>query len=218
MCIRDSRGGVAATPAKCGHGSRCHLGRAGDSVPLGRYQARARRRGRAVRGVRAGRYRRGQRGDPFLLAPRPRPRRQRCAGRSLCAAAPRGAAAGERPHRQFRRGERGYGRDRCQGQPSHLYRRRERRSRGECRRRHHHLQLRWRLQASYRDRQERLHRLELVAGGAGEDRRGRLCRLGLGDHPGCACGRAGGRPRAAGSPGGVGGALAGALGRRQEEI
>ena len=36
-----------------------------------------------------------------------------------------------------------------------------------------------------------LHRLEFVAGGAGQDRRGRLCRIGLGDHHRRARGRAG---------------------------
>ena len=50
------------------------------------------------------------------------------------------------------------------------------------RRRHHHLQLRRRGQAPHRHRQGRLHRLELGAGRAGQDRRRRLCRLGLGDH------------------------------------
>ncbi len=47
------------------------------------------------------------------------------------------------------------------------------------------------------DRQERLHRLELGAGGAGRDRRGRLCRLRLGDHRERAGGRAGARARPA---------------------
>ena len=37
-------------------------------------------------------------------------------------------------------------------------------------------------QAPHRHRQGRLHRLELGAGGAGQDRRRRLCRLRLGDH------------------------------------
>ena len=48
-------------------------------------------------------------------------------------------------------------------------------------------------QAPHRDRQGRLHRLELVAGRAGQDRRRRLCRLGLGDHRGRAGRRAGAR-------------------------
>ena len=39
-------------------------------------------------------------------------------------------------------------------------------------------------QAPHRDRRGRLHRLQLRAGGAGDDRRRRLCRLGLGDHRG----------------------------------
>ena len=52
-------------------------------------------------------------------------------------------------------------------------------------------------QAPHRDRQGRLHRLEFGAGRAGQDRRRRLCRLGLGDHRGRAGGRAGAR-RAAG--------------------
>ena len=63
-----------------------------------------------------------------------------------------------------------------------LYRRRARRRGRQCRRRHHHLQLRRRGQAPHRHRQGRLHRLELGAGGAGQDRRRRLCRLRLGDH------------------------------------
>ena len=46
----------------------------------------------------------------------------------------------------------------------------------QYRRRHHHLQLRRRRQAPHRHRQRRLHRLQFVAGGAGQDRRRRLCR------------------------------------------
>ena len=52
------------------------------------------------------------------------------------------------------------------------------------RRRHHHLQLRRLGQAPHRDRQGRLHRLELVAGRSGEDRRRRLYRLRIGHHQG----------------------------------
>ncbi len=73
-----------------------------------------------------------------------------------------------------------------------------RRRRRQYRRRHHHLQLRRHRQAPHRHRQGRVHRLEFGAGRAGHDRRRRLCRLRLGDHPGRAGGRAGARARAAG--------------------
>ena len=63
----------------------------------------------------------------------------------------------------------------------------------QYRRRHHHLQLRRRRQAPHRHRQRRLHRLEFGAGGAGQDRRRRLCRVGLGDHRRRARRRAGAR-------------------------
>ena len=52
-------------------------------------------------------------------------------------------------------------------------------------------------QAPHRHRQGRLHRLEFGAGGAGQDRRRRLCRLGLGDHRRRAGRRAGARTRPA---------------------
>ena len=54
----------------------------------------------------------------------------------------------------------------------------------ECQRRcrHHHLQLRRRRQAPHHDRQGRVHRLQFRAGGAGGNRRRRLCRFRLGDH------------------------------------
>ena len=87
-------------------------------------------------------------------------------------------------------------RGRRQGQSSRLYRRRARRRRRQYRRRHHHLQLRRRRQAPHRYRQGRLHRLQFVAGRAGQDRRRRLYRLRLGGDQGRA-GRRAGRRRAA---------------------
>ena len=48
-----------------------------------------------------------------------------------------------------------------------------------------------------RNRRGRVHRLQFRAGGAGDDRRGGLCRLRLGHHQGCRARRAGGRPRPA---------------------
>ncbi len=53
-------------------------------------------------------------------------------------------------------------------------------------------------QAPHRYRQGRLHRLEFGAGRAGHDRRRRLCRDRIGDHPQRASGWAGDRARAAG--------------------
>ena len=82
-------------------------------------------------------------------------------------------------------------RGRRQGQSPRLYRRCARGRGRQYRRRHHHLQLRRRRQAPHRYRQGRLHRLEFRAGGAGQDRRRRLCRLRLGDHQGRAGRRAG---------------------------
>ena len=82
-------------------------------------------------------------------------------------------------------------RGRRQGQPSSLYRRRAGRRGRQYRRRHHHLQLRRRRQTPHRYRQGRVHRLEFGAGGAGQDRRRRLCRLRLGDDQGRAGRRAG---------------------------
>ena len=73
--------------------------------------------------------------------------------------------------------------DRRQGQPPLLHRRRSRRGRRQHRRRHHLLQLRRLQQALHRRRQGRLHRLQLVARGAREDRRRRLHRLGQRHHP-----------------------------------
>ena len=109
--------------------------------------------------------------------------RQEGVGRSLCAAAAGHVARRGRADRQFRRDQ---GRDaggRRQGQSSELYRRRACRRQRQHRRRHHHLQLRRLRQAQDRDRRGRVHRHELLAGGAGEDRQRRLYRLGLGDHP-----------------------------------
>ena len=67
-----------------------------------------------------------------------------------------------------------------QGQSPHLSRRCAGRRRRQYRRGHDHLQLRRLRQASHRHRRGRLHRLELVAGRAGQDRRWRLYRRGLG--------------------------------------
>ena len=57
------------------------------------------------------------------------------------------------------------------------------------------------------DRRGRLHRLQLLAGGAGEDRQGRLYRLGLGHHQGRAGRRDGGGAQPADQPRGLGEAL-----------
>ena len=100
-----------------------------------------------------------------------------------------------RAHRQFCRGEGGQDRGRRQGQSSRLHRRRAGGRGRQYRRRHHHLQLRRRRQAPYRHRQRRLHRLEFVLGGAGQDRRRRLCRLRLGGNQECAGRRARHRAR-----------------------
>ena len=83
---------------------------------------------------------------------------------------------------------------------SDLYRRRPCRRRRQYRRRHHHLQLRRLFQAQDRDRRGRFHRHQFLAGGAGEDRRRRLCRLGLGHHQGRAGGCARGRAQPADQP------------------
>ena len=87
--------------------------------------------------------------------------------------------------------------DRTADQSSHLHRRQPDRAGRQYRRRHHHLQLRRRRKAPHRDRRRRVRRLQLLAGRAAEDRRARLCRLGLGDHPRRAGGLAGHRPRRA---------------------
>ena len=81
-------------------------------------------------------------------------------------------------------------RGRRQGQSSRLYRRRPSRRRLELRRRRDRLQLRRRHQAPHRHRQGRVHRVECGAGRAGLDRRRRLCRDRIGDHPQRASGRA----------------------------
>ena len=86
--------------------------------------------------------------------------------------------------RQFRRDQGRDARSRRQGQPSLLCRRRPCRRQCQPRRRHHHLQLRRLFQAQDADRRGRLHRHQLLAGGAGEDRQGRLYRFGLGHHQG----------------------------------
>jgi bifunctional UDP-N-acetylglucosamine pyrophosphorylase/glucosamine-1-phosphate N-acetyltransferase len=88
-----------------------------------------------------------------------------------------------RARRQLRRDEEDPDGQGQQGQPPHLSGRLGDWQQGQHRRRHHHLQLRWREQVLHRDRRRRLHRLELLAGGAGEDRRGGDHRRGLGDHP-----------------------------------
>ena len=61
-----------------------------------------------------------------------------------------------------------------------------------------HLQLRRLFEIPDRHRRRRLHRLEFGAGRAGDDRRRRLCRVGLGHHERRRAGRARGRPRPAG--------------------
>ncbi len=119
----------------------------------------------------------------------------------VCAAAAGREARRRRAHRQFRRDQGVGDRGRRQGQSSRLYRRRAARRRLEFRRRRDRLQLRRRRQAPHRHRQGRLHRVEFGAGRAGDDRRRRLCRDRLGDHPQRAGGRAGDRARAAGGQG-----------------
>ena len=84
----------------------------------------------------------------------------------------------KRAHRQLRRGEERQARDGGQGQPSLLHRRRAGRRGRQHRRRHHLLQLRRLQQALHRRRQGGLRRLQHVAGGACQDRRWRLHRLG----------------------------------------
>ena len=113
-------------------------------------------------------------------------------------AAPRGRRRGRGPGRQFRRDQERRDRGRRQGQPPELYRRRAGRRGRQYRRGHDHLQLRRLLEIQDRHRRGRVHRLQLVAGGAGDDRRRRLCRLGLGDHPRRRARRARRRPRPAG--------------------
>ena len=89
-------------------------------------------------------------------------------------------------------------------QPPVLYRRRAGGRGHEHRRRHHHLQLRWLRQAPHRDRCGSVHRLQLVFGRAGQDRRPRLCGLGFGGHGRRAARRAGRRPRSSSCQGRLG--------------
>ena len=84
----------------------------------------------------------------------------------------------------------GRDRGRSQGQPPRLYRRRPGGRGRQHRGRHHLLQLRRRAEAPHRDRQQRVHRLEQRAGGAGHDRRRCLRGDRIGGHRGRACGRA----------------------------
>ncbi len=86
----------------------------------------------------------------------------------------------------------------AKSQSSDLYRRRPGRGARQHRRRNHHLQLRRLRQALDRHRRWRLHRLELGPGRAGDDRRRRHCRFGLGHHRTGRGGRARGRARPAG--------------------
>jgi acetyltransferase-like isoleucine patch superfamily enzyme len=80
-----------------------------------RHQARPRRHDRTLCGVRAGRDRRGRRGDPLLLPSRRRPCRARRAGRPIRATAAGRAARRRRPYRQFRRDQGGPACGRRQG-------------------------------------------------------------------------------------------------------
>ena len=99
------------------------------------------------------------------------------AHRPLCAPAPRRRHRRRCAHRQFRGGQERARSRPGQGQPSGLCRRRPRRRGRQHRRRHHLLQLRRFRQALHRCRQGRLRWVELLAGGARQDRRRRLHRL-----------------------------------------
>ena len=102
--------------------------------------------------------------------------------RPVCAPASRHRAGRWRAHRQLRRDQE-HARGRVeQGQPPDLPRRRGDRQRRQHRRRHHHLQLRWREQVDHDHRGRRVHRFQLLAGGAGDHRQGRDHRCRFGDH------------------------------------
>jgi bifunctional UDP-N-acetylglucosamine pyrophosphorylase/glucosamine-1-phosphate N-acetyltransferase len=88
------------------------------------------------------------------------------------------------PNRQLRRGEEGQGGQGRQGQPPGLSGRRLGGA-GQHRRRDDLLQLRRLLQSPTPTWARGLRRLELLAGGAGDHRRGGLCRLRLGGDQGC---------------------------------
>src|SRR6185437_9657353 len=103
-----------------------------------------------------------------------------------------------RAYRQFRRDQAGAHRRGRQGQSSQLCRRCRNRRRGEYRRRHHHLQLRWLHQDGDAHRRGRLHRLQHGARRASQRRRRRLYRGGQRDHPRRRRRRARHRPRPAG--------------------
>ena len=152
--LAETEAALQTAVARGSAGRRRHHGRAGDRVSLGRHQIRQGRRrssrmscsGRASRsrtarpsaafshleGAHVGK---GARVGPFArLRPGARSRRRTC-------------------NRQFRRGEGGHDRGGRQGQSSRLYRRRAGRRGRQFRRRHDHLQLRRRRQASHRYRQ-----------------------------------------------------------------
>ena len=84
---RRCRGCHAVASARRRDGRRRHDAGARDGVPLRRHQVRPRRDGRAERGLRAGRRRGGQCGNPRLLASRRRACRQGRLGRAVRAAA-----------------------------------------------------------------------------------------------------------------------------------
>ena len=92
-------------------------------------------------------HRRIRRHHPRLLPPRGLPHQPRRPHRPLRPPAPRRRDRRGRAHRQLRRGQERHRRGRRQGQPPHLHRRRAGGPRRQHRRRHHHLQLRRRLQA-----------------------------------------------------------------------
>ena len=208
---RRSRGGDAAAPARRRRWSRRDADRAGDGVPRRPTPSSAATSWSSLRRVRPGRRGRGRRGDPLLLAS-VRACRQEGVGRALCAAAARRGARRRREIGNFVETKAADDRRRRQGQPPDLYRRRAVGANANigagtitCNYdgfdKHRH-----------RDRRGRLRRLELGAGRAGEDRRRRLCRLGLGDHRG----RAGGCAARSGAPAGHQGRLGEALARDED--
>ena len=123
--------------------------------------------------------------DPLLLASRRRACRQGRVGRAVRAAAAGREARREVAHRQFRRGE-GSRASRTAPRPitSPISATRSVGAGANIGAGTITCNYDGVGQAPHRDRQGRVHRLELGAGRAGEDRRRRLCRLGLGDHRG----------------------------------
>ena len=132
------------------------------------------RRGRALRGVRAGRARGAGRTHPAVLPSRGGRDRGRRADRAVRPAPARHAEIGDGAKvGNFVEVKNATLEPGAKANHLSLYRRRAGRRQGQHRRRHHHLQLRRLRQAPYRHRRRRVHRLQHGAGGAGDDRRGR---------------------------------------------